>query len=203
MLVKEDLLSQKTAPNIRDVSLELYREFSEDILLKRRFHYYFKDGSDVVMEFREFGIYHMLAIQHIDNKIPNNRLLERIANGLSFSDFQKNDSVKKRFKGQKKRVTLFACVYHILKSGKVFYIKNSKVPNLENVSVDYIVKDGTVNIGIRYESGVFVPLTILISKSSDPDEYVEGEQAVQKEVTKLIISDIDTGHVIEEIIHKV
>jgi hypothetical protein len=50
---------------------------------------------------------------------------------------------------------------------------------------------------------VFVPLTILISKASDPDEYVDGEQAVQKEVTKLVISDIDSGQVIEEITHKV
>lgn len=72
MLTKEDLLLQDSLPHINDVSLELYKEFSEDILLKTRFHYYFTDGTDIIIEFKEWGIYHMLSIQHIDYTIPKN-----------------------------------------------------------------------------------------------------------------------------------
>ena len=41
MLAKEDLLVCKTPPNIRDVSLQLYKEFAETYLIDKIFHYPF------------------------------------------------------------------------------------------------------------------------------------------------------------------
>ena len=66
MLTKDDLLTCCEAPNINDVSLELYRNFSETYLIPRKFHYEFLDGSVMNLEFTEWGIYHMLSI--LDDK---------------------------------------------------------------------------------------------------------------------------------------
>jgi hypothetical protein len=68
MLTKTDLLNQNSIPNIRDVSLTLYKDFSVDILLNRIFRYKFIDGSIIDLEFTEWGIHHILSLQHIDGK---------------------------------------------------------------------------------------------------------------------------------------
>ena len=72
MLAKEDLLVCKTPPNKRDVSLQLYKEFAETYLIDKIFHYSFLDGTELDVEFTEWGIYHMLSIQHINGKINRN-----------------------------------------------------------------------------------------------------------------------------------
>lgn len=101
MLTKEELLTCCEAPNINDVSLELYREFSETYLIPRKFHYDFLDGSSMELIFTEWGIYHMLSIQHIDNRISKMNFFAEIKNGLSFRTFQADSRKKKRFKGEK------------------------------------------------------------------------------------------------------
>ena len=55
MLTKEYLLMCDTPPNIRDVSLELYKEFAEEYLLDKIFHYTFLDGTELNLEFTEWG----------------------------------------------------------------------------------------------------------------------------------------------------
>lgn len=201
MLTKDDLLTQKNIPHINDISLALYKEFCIDILFKQRFHYYFTDGTDIIVEFRQWGIYHMLSIQHIDYNIPKNDFFNRIDSGLSFSDFQINNSINQRFKKEKQRITMFSCIYDALKSGKVFYIPDKSVPNTNNVKCDYIVHrkidSKGMNIGVRYEDGCFIPLTILISKSSNLVKYVD--KTITKTVDKLKIIDISTNEIIEEI----
>lgn len=47
MLTKDDLLLQNTLPNISDVSLSVYTEFSEEVLMKRKLHYFFTDETDM------------------------------------------------------------------------------------------------------------------------------------------------------------
>ena len=98
MLAKEDLLVCKTPPNIRDVSLQLYKEFAETYLIDKIFHYSFLDGTELDVEFTEWGIYHMLSIQHINGKINRNNFFQEISNGLSFDDFVKDKSINNRFK---------------------------------------------------------------------------------------------------------
>ena len=102
MLTKEDLLVCNTLPNIKDVSLELYKEFAETYLIDRVFHYSFLDGTEIDVEFTEWGIYHMLSIQHINSKIGKNDFFKKINDGLSFENFKKKNSVNKRFKQYKK-----------------------------------------------------------------------------------------------------
>lgn len=160
MLTKEDLLDLDSTPLIKDVSLELYRDFSLTYLMSRKFIYHFSDGTSMNVGFEEWGIYHMLGIQHIDYRIKNDEFFQEIDDGLSFADFKVDDAIKDRFKHQKKRITMFACTYNTLRKGQAFYIPSGKVKNTNNVEVDYILyrplrnnsgNNNGMNIGIRFE----------------------------------------------------
>ena len=151
MLTKEELLDLDVPPLIKNVSLELYKEFAVDYLLARKFIYHFSDGSKT------------------------------------------DNAVNARFKNQKKRISMFACVYNTLRKGQAFYIPSGKVKNTNNVKVDYILyrtldNNNGMNLGVRRESGKFVPLTILISKQSSLMNYVDIENF--KLVEKLEITDM-------------
>lgn len=205
MLTKEDLLELDSTPLLKNVSLELYRDFSLTYLMPRKFLYHFSDGTTLNVGFEEWGIYHMLAIQHIDNRIKNNKFFQRISEGLSFTDFKINNAINDRFKKQKKRIAMFACTYNTLRKGQAFYIPSGKVKNTNNVEVDYILyrplqnnggNNNGMNVGIRLEDGKYVPLTILISKQSALMDYVDIENF--KLVEKLEIFD-DSGKIIETI----
>lgn len=201
MLTKEELLDLDAPPLIKNVSLELYKEFSVSYLLPRKFVYHFSDGSKINIEFTEWGIYHILSIQHINSRIKNNEFFQKIDNGLTFDEFKVDNSVKARFKDQKKRVSMFACIYNTLRKGQAFYIPSGKVKNTNNVKVDYILyrtldNNNGMNLGVRQESGKFVPLTILISKQSSLMNYVDVENF--KLVEKLEITDM-MGNIIETI----
>ncbi len=209
MLTKEALLELGSAPLLKDVSLELYREFSLTYLLPRKFLYHFSDGTTINVEFEEWGIYHMLGIQHVNNRIRNKAFFKKIEDGLSFADFKIDDAIKNRFKKQKKRIAMFACTYNTLRKGRVFYIPSGKVKNTKDVEVDYIMyrtlhnnsgnNNGNMNgmnVGIRLENDKYVPLTILISKQSGLMDYVDIEDF--KLVEKLEIFD-DLGNIIETI----
>lgn len=205
MLTKEDLLDLDSTPLIKDVSLELYRDFSLTYLMSRKFIYHFSDGTSMNVGFEEWGIYHMLGIQHIDYRIKNDEFFQEIDDGLSFADFKVDDAIKDRFKHQKKRITMFACTYNTLRKGQAFYIPSGKVKNTNNVEVDYILyrplrnnsgNNNGMNIGIRFEDDKYVPLTILISKQSSLMDYVNIEDF--KLVEKLEIFD-GSGNIIETI----
>ena len=201
MLSKEDLLNLDIPPLIKDISLGLYKDFSLTYLLPRKFIYHFSDGSKINVEFTEWGIYHMLSIQHIDSRIRNNGFFQRIDSGLSLNDFKVDGAIKARYKAQKKRITMFACTYNTLRKGQAFYIPAGKVKNTNNVKVDYILyrtldNNNGMNLGIRQELGKFVPLTILISKQSSLMNYIDSENF--KLVEKLEIVDM-VGNIIETI----
>lgn len=201
MLTKEDLLCLDAPPLIKDVSLGLYKEFSVDYLLARKFIYHFSDDSKINLEFTEWGIYHMLSIQHINSRIKNRDFFQKVDDGLSFDGFKVDDAIKARFRNQKKRISMFACTYNTLRKGQAFYVPSGKVKNTNNVNVDYILYrtlDSNIgmNIGIRQELGKYVPLTILVSKQSSLMNYVDVENF--KLVERLEITDM-TGKVIESI----
>ncbi len=94
MLTKEELLDLDAPPLIKNVSLGLYKEFSADYLLARKFIYHFSDGSKMNIEFTEWGIYHILSIQHINYRIKNNEFFQKVDGGLTFDDFKTDNSVK-------------------------------------------------------------------------------------------------------------
>ena len=207
MLTKEDLLSCTVAPNINEVSLELYRDFSETYLIPRKFHYEFLDGTAIDLVFTEWGIYHMLSIHHIDRRVRKANFFAQISKGLSFDTFKSEAGKNRRFKREKKRITMFACVYNTLLTGTMFYLPSSHVRNTAEVEMDYIafrklrnvsptgITYNGINVGIRQCGDVYVPLTILISTNSNVVEYIKDEEL--KIVKRMYISDED-GHIIEE-----
>lgn len=203
MLTKEDLMVLDETPLLKDVSLDLYKDFSISHLLPRKFMYYLSDGTILNVEFEEWGIYHMLGIQHINNRIKNKTFFEQIDNGLSFEDFKVDDAIKTRFKNQKKRLAMFACTYNTLRQCQMFYIPSGKVKNTNDVKMDYILYrtlDNNIgmNIGVRLENEKYVPLTVLISKQSSLMNYVDAENF--KKVDKLEIWDMHEN-IIETIVY--
>lgn len=203
MLTKTDLLNNDKYPAMDDISLDLYKEFSEDVLLPRVFEYTFTDDTTATVEFSDFGIYHMLGIQHIDWNIPNNKLFSKIEQGLSFADFSVNSSIKARFKNNKPRIRMFACVYQTLRLGRFFYCPNGEVLNTKDVKMDYIIYRNIGgkgnNVGIRKEGDRFLALTLLVSKAKDPEKYIDKDNL--KEVKSLVISDKVSGEEIEHFIY--
>ena len=98
---------------------------------------------------------------------------------------------------------MFACTYNTLKQGTVFYIPSGKVKNTNNVRADYILyrtleNNNGMNIGLRLEDGIYVPLTILISRQCSLMNYVDESNC--KKVLKLEITD-NAGNIIETIYH--
>lgn len=204
MLNTNDLLVHDEYPQISDISLELYRDFSQKILMNRKFFYTFEDGTYITIIFTEYGIYHMLGIQHIDHTIRNNDFFNQINNGLSFASFAVNKAITARYKKYKPRIRMFACAYQTLRLGRFFYCPAGKVVNTTSVMMDYIIyreiSQKGFNIGIRNTSGdIFVPLTILISKAVNPTIYIDNCSV--KVVKSLEITDINTGVVIENMVY--
>lgn len=202
MLTKEDLLVQNTIPIVNNISLKLYKEFSEEILLKRKFHYYFEDNSEITVEFREWGIYHMLAIQHINYKIDKEKFFEEIDKGFDLLSFKADVSMNNRYKGYKTRIAVFSCIYDSLLNGIAFYLPSGKVKNTSNVKADYIIYnniDGKgINYGLQKKSNAFVPVTILIAKSKSATRYLE--ESKFKLIKRVDVLD-ENGNIIESRTH--
>ena len=203
MLNCSDLLTCDTFIPLSDISLELYRDFGRSILLKRRFHYYFDDNSECVIEFQEYGIRHMLGIHHIDGNIKKNDFFSEIDSGLTLSSFTSANSIRNRFKKMKPRIRLFACTYNTLRCGRVFYCPNREVRNSNTVKMDYIIfreiDSKGFNIGIRNENGCYTPLTILVANEKCKDKYIDKSQI--KIVSRLLITDLYSGNTIEDIVY--
>lgn len=185
MLNIDDLLNLKNVPKINDISLQLYKDFSEKYLIGKIFHYEFTDNTSLDIEFTEWGIYHMLGIQHIDGKIKKSTFFEQIENGLSFEYFEEDNGKKCRFRDLKRRIAMFACVYTTLKNGKVFYLAGKHIKDTAKVDADYIIYEKLINnspigitnnglnIAIRKMENKYVPISILVSTNSSPEEYIK------------------------------
>ena len=77
MLHSNDLLTIETMPSWSDISLALYKEFSEQYLIPTIFRYYLENGEVIDVRFEEWAIYHILGIQHINGKISKTNFLKK------------------------------------------------------------------------------------------------------------------------------
>lgn len=83
------------------------------------------------------------------------------------------------------RIRMFACIFQIMKTGAVFYVENGKLSGTD-IRIDYIksksISGKGVHLGMRYEEGVYVLLTLLIDRAINPTKTVEklAEIKVQK-----------------------
>lgn len=200
MLHSDDLLEIETMPSWSDISLALYKEFSERYLIPTTFRYHLENGTILDVYFTEWSIYHILGIQHINGKISKTKFFEEIDAGLDFDSFMQNKKLKKRLNDFKHRIRMFGCVYQIMKDEKLFYVEEKQLKD-SSVKADYIkyalIDNKGANIGVRYFDDQYVAYTMLIDRSINPTATVSG--LVPIKIEKLEI--IRDGQVVETIIH--
>lgn len=182
MFTKENLLTANSMPTWSDISLSLYKEFSVEVLFPKTFRYYLENEMIIEVQFKEWAMKHLWAIQHIDGVIKKTELFQMIDDGLTFDDLSKTRAMKKRLMDNKDRIRMFACVYTILKTGSLFYIEDGKIPESET-KVDYIkskeISSKGVHLGMRYEEEIYVPLTLLIDRAINPNKTVKNLKSIK------------------------
>lgn len=137
MLKSLDLLNQASMPQWSEISLSLYKEFSEIYLIPTTFRYYLENGTSLDVRFTEEGIYHLLGIQHINGKISKMNFFEEIHAGLDFNYFMIDKKMKKRFNDFKHRIRLFSCIYQVMCDQQLFYVPDHHIADT-SVLVDYV-----------------------------------------------------------------
>lgn len=200
MLQVDELLELSEMPSWSEISLKLYRDFANKYLIPTCFRYYLANGKVLEIHFTEWGIYHMLGIQHINGKISNINFFKCIEEGLDFTDFTRKNGMRKRFYDMKHRIRSFACVYQIMKNKDIFYVPNNTVPKTSIIVayIKYGLIDGKgVNIGIRKMDGKYIPYTVLIDRSSHSSSTID--KLVSVKINKLEI--YRNGKMIEKIVH--
>lgn len=200
MLQSEDLLDLSTMPAWSDISLGLYKEFSQEYLIQTTFRYYLHNGEVFDVHFSEWSIYHILGIHHIDGKISKTEFFHEIDNGLDFDYFNSNRKLKKRFNDFKHRMRMFGCIYGIMRNEKLFYVPNQQLER-KTVIADYIkyalIDEKGVNVGIRLLDGKYMAYTLLVDRSIHPTATID--KLVSIKISKLEI--IRNGVVVETINH--
>lgn len=189
MFTKDDLLTLDKMPAWDDVSLALYKEFAIDVLFPKTFRYYLENEQVIDIQFKEWAMKHLWGIQHINGGIKNTELFEKIDSGLTFTDFSGTKAMKRRLMDNKDRIRMFACVYTVLRTGSLFYVEEGKLPDSE-IRIDYIkskeIDSKGVNLGMRYEEKVYVPLTLLIDRAIDPTRTVRDLKAIKVKKMEII-----------------
>lgn len=198
MLSVKELLTQKTMPTWNDISLKLYKDFTVQYLLNRCFEYHLVNGTVICVQFKEWAMKHLWAIHYIDGTIDKNKMFRQIEEGLDIDCFMKDRRKRHKLLHYKDGVRMFACIYYIMKCGNLFYVNNGVLQN-SRIKVNYIrskiVSEKGVNVGMRLEAGVYVPLTILIDTAVNP--YKTVEKLYPQKVFKLIIKEKE--RVVEEV----
>lgn len=200
MLQLEELLELTQMPSWSNISLKLYKDFANKYLIPTHFRYFLANGKQIDVAFTEWGIYHMLGIQHINGKISNTDFFKMIEEGLEFSDFTNQKSMRKRFFDMKHRIRSFACVYQIMKNRDIFYVPNNMLPKTSIIAtyIKFGMVDGKgVSIGIRKVNGIYIPYTVLIDRSSHSTATID--KLIPVKINKVEIYRGDK--LIETIIH--
>ena len=209
MLTEKELLTLDKIPDINEVSLKLYKDFSKHVLMQRKFKYILSDGTVINVQFKEEGIHHMLGIHHIDKKINKFKFFQAIEDGLTLDDFKKssNKKIKLGFKDMSKRICAFACVYNMLITGNIFYIPDNIISGT-TIEVSYLLygyyegskNEYGINIGLRDKLTYYMPLTILCSKPDKREKYINKDNF--RIVDKLFIYDTN-DNLLEEYSHAI
>jgi hypothetical protein len=188
MLQSKELLYLTEMPKWSDISLPLYKEFSLEYLIPNIFRYYLENNIVLDVCFTEWGIYHIMGIQHLDGKISKSDFFNAIDNGLDFEYFTNDYKRKKRFNDLKHRIRMFGCIYQIMRNENMFYVPDQHLTN-KSVIVDYIkyalVENKGSNVGIRLIDGKYVAYTLLVDRGINPTATIDG--LIQINIKKLEI----------------
>lgn len=194
ILSMSDLLAQKTKPCINSISLAVYREFYENVLLKIRFSYTLLDCNVPDVLFEPLGLFHLLGIPHIDPNRQAKNFGSDIDNGLNFSAFNNNSdpAIRERFNRMKNRIKMFSCIYHAMKTGRLFEVPSGKVHGTQSVFADYIIhkeiSSEGMSIPLRDTGGVLTPVSILADKKKYSPKHIDLTK--EKNINRLDIIDM-------------
>lgn len=137
MLKTNDLLELSSMPSWSQISLTLYKQFAQQYLIPTVFRYHLENNKILDVKFMEWSIYHLLGMQHIDGKIRNTEFFRKIDEGLDFETFIENKRTKKRFHDFKHRIRMFSCIYGIMCTADMFFVKNGQIEG-KSVKADYL-----------------------------------------------------------------
>ncbi len=208
MLTSENLLGANNVSNFEDISLQLYKEFFDNVLCKRLFIYSLDDGRILKLKFEETNLLHILGAQHIlgRNYKASKFNKEIIDKSMTFQILEKRNSIV--FNDYTDRFLNFANIYHVITHCKMIYFskevynKNRKSKEESLIDFSYILYEDLNNkklhLGLdTYNNGYTYYGESLLVKSSRNDVLIKDQTPIRIKTIKVI--DKKTKNVIEEI----
>jgi hypothetical protein len=208
VLTSENLLGANNVSNFEDISLQLYKEFFDNVLCKRLFIYSLDDGRILKLKFEETNLLHILGAQHIlgRNYKASKFNKEIIDKSMTFQILEKRNSIV--FNDYTDRFLNFANIYHVITHCKMIYFskevynKNRKSKEESLIDFSYILYEDLNNkklhLGLdTYNNGYTYYGESLLVKSSRNDVLIKDQTPIRIKTIKVI--DKKTKNVIEEI----
>ncbi len=203
-LSMNDLLTQDSKPCINHISLAVYNQFYEKVLLKLRFSYVLPDYSVFDVLFERLGLFHLLGIHHIDPNMQAKNFSRDIDNGLNFSAFKNNTdlAIRERFNMMKNRIKMFSCIYYAMRTGRLFETSSGKVHGTQTLKADFVIyKDINgegMTIPLRDTGGKLTPVSILADKRKYSQKHIDLTK--EKNINRLDIIDMG-AKTVKETVH--
>lgn len=208
MLTSDQLLGANNVSNFTEISLQLYKDFFDNILCKRLFLYSLDDGSKLTLKFEETNLLHILGAQHILGKnYKATKFNKKILDGtMTFQELEMRNIIV--FNDFTNRFLNFSNIYHVLTNCKMIYFsketykknKKSKEESLMNFShILYEDLNGKkLHLGLdTYNKGFTYFGQSLLVKSTNNDVLIKEQTPIEIENIKVI--DKETRKVIEDI----
>lgn len=121
MLTLDNLLGANNVSNITDISLQLYKDFFDNVLCNRLFLYNLDDGKKLTLKFEQTNLLHILGAQHILGKnYKATKFNNAIIDGtMTFQELEKRNRIV--FNDYTDRFLNFSNIYHIITNCKMIY----------------------------------------------------------------------------------
>lgn len=201
ILTVNDLLGVNHISSMNDISLNLYKEFFDNILCKRIFLYELEDGKQIKLLFQPNNLLHILGAQHIlGDKYKAAKFNEQIISGdMTFEVLEKKNSIV--FNDFTSRFLNFSNIYHVITNCDMIYFdkdtynKNKKSKKESLMDFSYIlyedINNKKVHAGLdTYNKGFSFYCKSLLVKSIVNDSIIKDQVSVK--IKSIKVKDIKT-----------
>lgn len=206
MLTLDDLLDINNVSNMADISLQLYKNFFDNVLCKKVFLYNLKDGSNIKLVFEEQNFLHILGAQHIlGDKYKAKKFNDEVAAGtMTFEELDKKNSIV--FNDFTDRFFNFSNLYHVITNCEIIYFNKLTYDNNKKSNTDtsmnfshVLYKDLSnkkIHLGIdTFNNGYSYYGKSLLIKSINNDAIIKGQNPI--EIVNIKVIDKKTKQNIE------
>lgn len=211
ILIMHDLLGRNNVSNITDISLQLYKNFFDNVLCKRIFLYSLDDGNKLKLIFDTTNFMHILGAQHILGiRYKATRFNNEVTAGtMNFQELEKKNSIV--FNDFTDRFLNFSNLYHVITNCTVIYFnkeiyeKNRNSDEESLMDFTYILYEDLnnkkIHLGIdTFNKGHSYYGKSLLVKSINNDAFIKGQKPIEiknikviDKVTKQLIEDKNVG----------